>query len=154
MKEEKSIKKLVGRIGDTYYVCDCIFRYGNIFHGATATVLCPVSRENYEYSQETDQLKERFEDLWRTAVIDGGTDQSLEDYAQEIFDVDGDEALWDFSGHEYWDMIRQAVPELAKEDYPVFDCVRSGRSFSYNMEWDEIYDRELWKCIQEVEEEG
>ncbi|MCJ7482639.1 MAG: hypothetical protein MUO31_06710 [Thermodesulfovibrionales bacterium] len=48
--EKKQIdkKQLVGRIGDSYYVCDYLFTYGKDFKGATATVLEPVSRASYE----------------------------------------------------------------------------------------------------------
>ena len=153
MKEQKDIKKLVGRIGDGYYICDYVFKYEDGLHGATATVLRPVSKQEYEDSQEIDNLKGRFADLWMEAVRDGRTEESLEDFAQGIYNNGGDEYLWDSSGYEYWDMLRKTIPELTEEDFPVFDCSSGGRSFSVDMKWDEIYDAEVWVLIQEYESE-
>lgn len=151
MKEQNNIKKLVGRIGDDYYVCDYVFKYKDDFHGATATVLRPVGLPEYEEAQTIDALKDRFADMWAEAVKDERTEESLEDYVQAIFDIDGDEALWDFSGYGYWDMLREAIPELIEDGFPVFECVGGGRSFSADMEWDELYDAETWALIQEYE---
>ena len=151
MQEQKDIKKLIGRIGNDYYICDYVFKHGEGYQGATATVLCPVSKAEYEAAQEIDQLKDRFSDLWGEAARDGRTEESLEDYAQGIYDMNGDETLWDFSGHGYWDMLREAVPMLTEDDFPVFDCAGGGRSFSANMDWTELYDIELWELIKKYE---
>uniref|UniRef100_A0A6M3KD57 Uncharacterized protein n=1 Tax=viral metagenome TaxID=1070528 RepID=A0A6M3KD57_9ZZZZ len=153
VKTETIEKKLVGRIDCNYYFCDTIFDYKDGFKGATATVLCPVSREDYE--QRTDPYDsdtlEHFEDCWQQAVHAGTTTKGLDAWVEEVLAVDGDEAVFDFSGYDYWDILRDAVPELTEEDYPVFECVGGGRSFSPNMQWDEIYDEELWKRIKEIE---
>jgi hypothetical protein len=150
-REQKNVKKLVGRIGDDYFICDHIFKYSDDFQGAVATVLRPVGQQEYEDAQDIDVLKDRFADLWGEAAQDGRIEESLEDFAQTIYDTDGDEALWDFSGYGYWGLIRETVPKLTEEDYPVFDCVGGGRSFSGDMNWDEIYNQELWALIQKYE---
>ena len=153
VKTETTEKKLVGRIGNNYYFCDTIFEYENGLKGATATVLCPVSREIYE--QRTDPTDsdtlDWFEECWKGAVQTGHTTKGLEAWAEEVLAVDGDEAVFDFSGYDYWDDLRNAVPELTEEDYPVFECVGGGRSFRPNMQWDEIYNEELWNRIKEIE---
>ena len=150
MREEKKINKLVGRIGDEYYFCDYIFSHDD-FHGAKGTILRPVNKDEYEGAMDIKNAKDRFYDLWAEAVEDRRTEESLEDYCQNIIDCDNEEAFWDFSGSNYWDDLREAIPELTKEEYPVFECVGGGRSFSLNMEWDEIYDRDLWELIKQAE---
>jgi len=150
---ETQIRKLVGRIDDTYYFCDYLFEHKNDFKGATATVLRPVSREDYEQRTDPtdDDTIEYFEDCWREAVHAGTTTDGLEAWVEYVLDIDGDEAVFDFSGYDYWDDLRDAVPELTEDDYPVFECVGGGRSFSPNMEWDELYNEELWERIKEIE---
>jgi len=147
------IKKLVGRIDNSYYFCDTLFEHADDFKGATATVLCSVSRENYENRtdpQNSDTI-EYFEECWRESVKVRATTKSLETWVEDVLVIDGDEAVFDVSGFEYWDDLRKAVPELTEENYPVFECVGGGRSFEPNMEWDEIYDLELWERIKEIE---
>jgi hypothetical protein len=152
-REQKNISKLVGRIGNRYYVCDYVFKDDD-FQGAVATVLMPISLEQYEDAQDMDNLKERFCDLWAEAAKDGRTEDSLEQFCQSILDCDGDESLWDFSGYKYWDEIRKQVPELNEKDYPVFECISIARSFRADMKWDELYDPELWKVIKQYESEA
>ena len=61
------------------------------------------------------------------------------------------ETVYDFSGSEFWEDLRKAVPELTEEEYPIFTCIGGGRSFSVDMEWDVLYDEELWEKIKEAE---
>jgi len=147
------IKKLVGRIGNDYYFCDALFEHTDDFKGAIATVLRPVACEDYENrtNPNNPDVIKYFEDCWRQAVQTEITTDSLEYYVKMILDIDGDEAVFDFSGYDYWDDLRAAIPELTEKDYPVFECVSGGRSFSPDMKWDELYDEKLWKQIKEIE---
>lgn len=150
---QTQIKKLVGRIDNEYYVCDTLFKHEDNFKGATATVLCPVFRDDYEnrLNYENPDTMDYFDETWRQAVQAGTTQKGLKAWIEEIFANHGDEAVFDFSGYDYWDTIRVIVPELTEEDYPVFKCIGGGHSFSPDMEWDEIYDEELWQRIKAIE---
>lgn len=150
---QTQIKKLVGRIDDSYYVCDTLFEHADDLKGATATVLEPVSLEEYERRTKTDggYAIDYFRDIWGEAAGNGSTEEGLYDFVATMFASHGDEAVFDFSGYEYWDMLREAVPELTEEDYPVFECSGGGRSFSPDMEWDKIYDESLWQQIKAIE---
>lgn len=150
---ETKIKKLVGRIDNDYYVCDTLFEHADDFKGATAIVLCPVTRNDYEdrINPKNPDTIDRFEDCWKMAVQAGTTTDSLEDYVGMVLGIDEDEAVFDFSGYEYWELLREAVPELTEEDYPVFECIGGGRSFSPDMKWDEIYNKDLWEQIKAIE---
>lgn len=129
---QTQVKKLVGRIDNSYYICDTLFEHADDFKGATATVLCPVTRNDYEdrtdpYNSDTIEY---FEECWKMAVQAGATTDSLEGWVENVLMVDDDEAVFDFSGYEYWELLRETVPELTEEDYPVLECIGGGRSFS------------------------
>ena len=147
------IGKLVGRIDNKYYICDTLFEHADGFKGATATVLCPVSRAVYENRTDPENADtiEYFEECWKGAVQAGVTTESLGAWVEMVLDLDGDKAVFDFSGFAYWDFLRETVPELTEEDYPVFECIGGGRSFSPDMKWDKIYDEELWQRIKAIE---
>ena len=150
---QTQIEKLVGRIDNAYYICDTLFEHGDGFRGATATVLCPVSQVDYESrtDPESFDVMDYFKESWQSAVQSGNTIEGLEDFTAQLLNNYGDEAVFDLSGYDYWDTIRVIVSELTEEDYPVFECIGGGRSFSPDMKWDEIYDEELWQQIKEIE---
>lgn len=153
MKAQIDKKQLVGRVGDQYYICDYVFRHGDGFKGATGIVLVPVSeaRRDEETDPNGDYTKDRFEDCWRQAVQAGSTTKGLDAYVEEILSIDGDEAVYDMSGYAYWDMIREAIPELTEEAYPVFECVGGGRCFDKDMKFDEVYNQALLDEIAQYE---
>jgi len=153
MRTEKKIKKLVGLIDGDYYVCDDIFSYSDGLHGATATVLRPVPKNEYEdrIDSENSDVLDYFQDAWAEQVKAGRTQSGLKEWVEMVLAVDGGEAVFDFSGYEYWDLIREAEPELTEESYPVFECVGGGRSFDVSMEWDKLYNKKLWQQIVKVE---
>lgn len=150
---QTQIGKLVGRIENEYYICDTLFEHADGFKGATAMVLYSVSRSMYEerIDPENPDTLEYFEDCWRGAVQAETTTEGLEEWVKTVLNIDGDEAVFDFSGYDYWEMLREFVPELTEEDYPVFECVGGGRCFRPDMEWDEIYNEELWQKIKRTE---
>lgn len=152
-KEKVVYNKLVGRIGDSFYFCDYIFRHEDGFKGATGTVLEPVSNSEYEDrmdSSNSDTL-EYFKEVWQQAVQNDSTEANLEDWVEDVLNIDGEEAIWDLSGYAFHDQIREAEPEYTKDDYPLFSCSGGGRCFDANMKFDKIYDKELWKKIQAIE---
>lgn len=153
MRTQTNIKQLVGRIGSEYYICDYLFEDGQNFKGATATVLRSVSQVEYEErtDPEGEYVLDWFDDLWRESVAAGNTTKSLKDFIEEALAVNGDEAVFDFSGYNYWDLIREAESELTEENYPVFECVAGGRSFYSDMKFDKIYNKKLWEQIKEIE---
>lgn len=178
MRKQTNYNKLVGRIGSNYYFCDYIFKdyslpyyritpwnlpyifndndmrnkiWNNImFKGAVGTVLIPVSQEYYDEIMTVDGLIEYgYDEIWRDMVANGTTEQSLEDFLQDLLYYDED-LIFDYSGYNYFDQL-YALDDYDESEYPLFDCVGGGRCFDPNMAFDEIYDQELWNNIQNIE---
>ena len=152
-RKQTDYDKLVGRIGNEYYFCDYIFRHYRDFKGATATILRPVSEDEYNERMDptSSDTQDWFGELWRDAVASERTEVGLEEWIEWVLDNDGPDAIFDLSCDHLWDDLREAVLEFTEEDYPVFECIGGGRCFSPDMKWDEIYDNKLWQKIKKVE---
>lgn len=149
-RTETTYNKLIGRIDNAYYFLDDIFSYAHGLHGATATVLEPVPLDEYENTKTVEGLRNRgYDDLWQDAVSGGRTELGLDEWLELILNTDGDEGIWDLSGYDNWDQLREIG--LTEEEYPIFICTGGGRSFSKDMRWDELYNKELWKKIRIAE---
>lgn len=157
-KNETQIRKLVGRIGDVttgeYYICDYIFNDSPDFHGATATILTPVSSDRKDDMTNPDNAdcQDRFRECWQEAVKAGTTEEGLIDWLEQVLNSAGDEAAFDLGGSDYWDDIRKAEPELTEDNYPIFECVGGGRSFHKNMQFDKVYNAVLLQQIKAIED--
>lgn len=151
-RKQKKIQKLVGRIGDEYYFVDYFFDdtlHGDPFMGATASILRPVTADEYEYRTEGDGLYEYLEEIWRMQVSEGNVTEGLEEWADMVYRIDGDDALFDLSYSEYWEDLRELG--FDEDEYPIFEASGGGRSFSPDMKWDEIYDEDLWDDVVAME---
>jgi len=154
-RKQKNFNKLVGRIGNDYYFCDYIFIDGKmnneLFQGATGTVLNPVSKEEYEErtDPESEECLDYFKEIWQMSVQDDNTELGLQEWVEQVLNIDGDEAVFDFSGYNLWEQLRDIG--LNEDDYPVFECVGGGRSFDSKMKFDEVYNKDLWRLIKAVE---
>jgi hypothetical protein len=151
MSEERTkYGKLIGRIEDQYYFLDEIFKHSDNFQGATATVLRPVPKDEWEERSEPDNLREDNREAWQAAVERGETDLGLDDW-MEYADIS--EPYYDDSGSQYHDQLRALG--LSEEDYPVIECTGGGRSFTkegaQDQEFEEVYNPELLTEIQKVE---
>lgn len=149
MRQQTDYNKLVGRKGDEYYFCDYIFDHGDNFKGATGTVLVPISKDEYEERTSEDGLLDYLGEHWQGAVSSGETEMSKSEWVQWVYDVDGDDALFDFSGSNLWDQLREIG--ITEEEFPVIQCQGGGRCFGRFEDFDEIYDQELWEKIQAIE---
>jgi hypothetical protein len=152
-REQNNYHKLIGRIGNDYYFLDYTFSHGDGFKGATGTVLTPVGKNEYEdrTDPESETCQEWFREIWKMAVENNDTDKGLEDWVFENISAYGDEGVFDFSGYDLWEQLREIG--LNEDDYPVFECIGGGRCFDVDMVFDEIYDKELWEEIKKFEKE-
>jgi len=142
----------VGRKDNEFYFLEGTFIYEDGYHGATGFTLNPISRSQYEDDLSRENLIEYLEDLWRSAVADGGTRLGLEDWAATAIATDGGESMvYDTSGWNNfaWEAMREMG--FTEEEYPIFVWGSCGRIFSVGMEFDEVYDRDLLIIINKAE---
>lgn len=148
-RKETRYDKLVGEKDGDFYFCDYIFYEGEDFKGATGTVLTPVTKEDYLDRTEGEGLLDYLREIWQQAVSAGQTEKSLEDWAEEVINIDGDEAVFDLSGYDLWGQLRQIG--YNEEEYPVFQCSGGGRCFGRFDKFDKVYDQELLDKIRKIE---
>jgi hypothetical protein len=147
-RQETKYNKLVGIIDDEYCFLDYTFKDGD-FMGACGTILQPITRKQYEYDTSEDSLLERLGEWWKNAVDNNSTELGKVEWVRDIYNRDGDDALYDLSGYDLWDQLRNIG--LTEEDYPVFNCIGGGRCFDKNMKFDKVYDQKLVDIINQYE---
>jgi len=148
---KQDINKLVGKdkSGD-YYWLDYVFEDGDFedgeHSGAVGSVFRPVSEAEKEEQMDSDDAKERFRDLWQNAVDTNNTELGLDDFVQDVIDMDGDEAFFDLSyydnGCEIAEIFNSELPNDADESEKAefSECVGGGRCFNRKIKWDKVYD--------------
>jgi len=153
-REQIDYNKLIGVIGDEYIFLDYVFKHNHGFKGATGTSLVAISQDEYEERTDPENIKERYEDAWRETVRLGKTTAGLNEWVSIIIYNDGvEECAFDTSywNSDMWTEIREKTGHTV-EEYPVYECTRGGRMFKKDMQWDELYEPELWKLICEYED--
>lgn len=149
---EQKYNKLIGRQGDEYIFLDYLFKQGT-FHGATGTRMRPISQGEHSERTDPDNIKDRYEDIWREVVSSGKTTEGLDEWVDMCIRIDGvnhmayDTSYW---MSEMWGQLREIG--ITEEEYPVIECTGGGRCFDIDMQWDELYDEKLWKLIQKYED--
>lgn len=151
-RNETKYDTLVGRNGDEYIFLQYTFSHDDGFHGATGTSIRPVSKEEYEERTSPEGLLEYLGESWQDAVASGETELGKEDWCTWVYDMDGDDALFDLSYRNLWEQARKANPELTVEAYPIFECVGAGRMFSVGMTFEQVYAPALLAVIDAAEQ--
>lgn len=148
----KKYNQLIGRIDNSYYFLDEIFKYSDDFQGATATVIEPVGRGEYDEQTSDENIREYLRDHWQMQVSDGSTEQSLDEYVDEVTSYENveDIVFSDIIDDDRTEDLRKRLA-ASVDDYPVFIASGGGRSFSKGMQWDFIYNQELLDEIEKVE---
>lgn len=148
------IMKLVGKDTDGSFVfCESIFEYEDGLKGAAGFTLRPITEEEYERrtDPEDPDTLDYFEEFWCDAVRAGWTRESLEEYTKRVLAKDGDNIVFDLS--YFWDVENQLRDiGYSEEDYPIFECIGSGRCFDKDSKYEVVYDSELLDRIRKIEE--
>lgn len=153
---------LVGRKDNEYWFVDSVFWHDANFYGCTGSIVCPISEEQAEDELSVDQLEDRFYDYWYERAIediqegcencagepnnDGCEDcgyQSLRRFCEDIVRYDGYDAVFDYPGHAYEEVLRDL---LVSDDDPsrveTVDHSGCGRIFGNDGvdDFDEVYN--------------
>jgi len=153
-REEIKINKLVGTKDNEFYFMNYVFKDGQ-FQGVTGAILVPISQEEYKERTTNPGLAEWLKEAWKYRFENDQTTLGLEEWAEEVYSIDGDDAVFDlsYSNTDFWQQIREVEPDLTEEDFPLFECIGGGRCFSKNMEFEKVYNPELIELINKYEEE-
>jgi len=152
MRQATTYNKLVARRDNEFLFCDDIFDYGdNGLKGATGTVLRPVPKDEYEERTSEQGLVDYLGELWQGTVQAGDTKMGKAEWCQYVYDSDGDDVLYDFSGSNLWEQLRAIG--YSEDEYPVIECIGGGRCFSSDdTSYDEVYDDALLEKIRGIEQ--
>jgi len=175
MREEKA--KLIGRIGDEYWFVDSVFKHGDGLAGCTGCQVYPVSADQADEALSFDNMADRYADYWAEQYKDAAEDDcencggypdedgcencgypSLESLCNDIARADGYDAVFDFPGHEYTDILEGILVTEDDPDAVEFaDCGGCGRIFGhaahdFKDRFDEVYDRKALVAILAYED--
>lgn len=125
--------------------------------------MCPLTQEEIENRSDPQNLR----DIWVEAVKADSTDESLEDFVDELtLNMDSDQyypfddtsyrkefnQLWEEEDEETQTKIEEYFG-VEGEDYVDWSIYSGGRCFSADDEWDEVLNRGALKIIKEFEGE-
>jgi hypothetical protein len=144
--------KLIGKIGDEYYYLRYIFDRGGGLSGAAGCSFSPVSTD------EAQERRDSYDDdnkLWKQAVEGDYTTLGADDWHE--MNPAEDEMLFDLSYRDLANNLMVGI--LAEEcqrggrdlDIELIECTGGGRCFNANMQWDKLYNRNLWEIIKQYE---
>ena len=165
---------LVARKGCEYWFIDSVFWHDADLYGCTGSTVYPVSEEQAEDALSVDQLEDRFGDYWRERVEkdvqgdcencasgpdeDGCEDcgyQSLRGFCTDIATHDGYDAVFDYPGCEFEEILRDL---LVSDDDPdcveTVDCSGGGRILAAPVcysDFDEVYNSSALKACLDYE---
>lgn len=148
-REEIKYNALIGRIGTDYYFLDYIFKDGENFKGATGTVLETLTEEEVKQRNDDYLSEDEMIGQWREAVYAKATIEGFYDWLEMVKDELGEDAGIDSSSESEYSPILREI--LGEEAVYRTNCTGGGRCFSVDMQWDEIYNQELWEKIKEIE---
>jgi hypothetical protein len=170
--------KLIGRNDSEYFFVDSVFKHtsdfeggANNFQGVTGCAVYPISEAYADDMLSDDMLEERYGDYWHECASDkidsdcpvckdGPVEEGCEDCGYEslsdlcagIRQYDGYDAVFDYPGYEYEEILSDIADADDDADDVVFaDCSSCGRIFSetHSNDFDEVYDRwALAACIE------
>lgn len=149
MCERKNINAVVARKGNEFYILETVFEHDNGFKGATGLVAVGIEQREYDYrTTDRDELTEYFRDSWKEAVKTDDTELGLEDYVDDMIELeDIEEIIFDSSASEYLEEINEKG-----FDFVYTDCVGGGRIFLHENDFDEVYRQDLIELIKQYED--
>lgn len=136
---------LIGRKDSVFYFCESVFNDNNGHHGATGCEIRPVSKVEYEWASDPENVAERYADAW-----EGDIDSP--EFAKWI-----DSLLW--YEDPAWLMFDDSGTCDASDsfdalniEYECTDCIGCGRIFSRDTDFDEVYNRKALVAILALED--
>lgn len=167
MKEEKQINQIVGIKDGELYVLNYVFKHGDNFKGATGYSMGTITQSYIDDMNDISTLCEEYDYLWRDAVKEERTTDSLEDFMQSLVDeCSFYDQLFPFDDNSYRYETEKLVEELPAEqkeelekvfgvmgeDFAAWSVSGGGRCFNANDNWDVVFRPDLVELIKEYEQ--
>ncbi len=153
-RKEKKYFKPIGIKDGSIYFLDYTFEDGD-FKGAVGTVFDPVTK-NYIDSITNEDWIEYSRDLWKSAVETNSTEDSLEDFSEQIktdSEIDG----LKYPGHDnsYSELYDEAKKHF-DSNVETFNCCGGGRCFDLKLlnSFDTVINQDLIDLIKLYETEN
>lgn len=163
MRESTKYNKIIGIANGLVYVLEETFKYADEFKGCCGYAMSTISQDYIDEQNDVDYLCDNHEDIWRETVRAGQTTLGLYDFMEdlvhnccELFPSDDPSFRMDFE-----QALQDARPEVAKkvieyfdadsEDFGAWNNEGCGRCFHKDMEWEELFEPELWEMIRATE---
>jgi len=153
MRNEKKYDQVLGITEDNEIV---ILNYtfestlnGELFCGATGSILVPVTQAYIDERNDIDILKENYSYLWQEAVKDGNTELSLEDYLESLVESEVHYGNCYFLGHDTSDIHlvtkedEEQISEFFDYDIETYECIGGGRCISPDIRWKKVLRPDL-----------
>jgi hypothetical protein len=149
-RNETKYFKPVGIKDGSIYFLDYTFNNGD-FKGATGTVFDPITQEEIDEYNDKNFVKDIYKDSWVESVKSGHTEESLDDFVEDIIDhCDGEYPHQDCSYSHLWDEAHKYFDDSVI----TFNCAGGGRCFDKELlnSFDKVIDPELIKIIKQYED--
>lgn len=148
-RNETKYYKPVGIKNGSIYFLDYTFDNGD-FKGATGTVFDPITQNDIDEFNDKNFLKDVYHDTWVESVKSGNTEESLEDFINDLYNFcEGEYPTQDCSYSHLWKEAHKYYDNTVK----TFNCSGGGRCFDEELlnSFDKVIDPELIKIIKQFE---
>ena len=154
-RQQVNYNKPVGIKDGSIYFLNYVFDHSDNFRGATGIVLDPITTDYINNISNEDWI-EYSRDLWKSAVETNSTEDSLEDFSEQIktdSEIDG----LKFPGHDYsYFELHDEAKKHFDSNVETFHCCGGGRCFNLELlnSFDKVIDQDLIDLIKSYEAEN
>lgn len=158
-RQEIKLNKIVGitKYGEIVMLRE-VFNYvdglhGKPFHGACTASFNAVDQNYIDERNDVDNVKDNYDYLWKEAVQSGNTELGLNEYIEELIELELSQGDGEFIGHDT--SYIYDIPKSFKEEYfpdaVTFECVGGGRSSYKRSDFETIIDKEALNLMLNIE---
>ena len=151
-RQQINFNKPVGIKDGSIYFLNYVFKHDDNFQGATGIVLDPITTDYINNISNEDWI-EYSRDLWKSAVETNSTEDSLEDFSEQIktdSEIDG----LKFPGHDYsYFELHDEAKKYFDSNVETFNCCGGGRCFDLKLlnSFDTVINQDLIDLIKTYE---